>query len=493
MQLWGFNFTNLIFYEVVFTSSTNIISTGFLFFTLFFIFFFSFFVVILRQIYKDVLYSTYDKYISFYFIFFISFFLIFFLLECAENQLSAVNILNYNLFNSNFQTSNIVFFVLFLLITPVTLTLLVRNEQFSTFFCVFNFTLLFLIVLFLLNTQNLIGLVMGYELLFIPAFFIMRRTVYSSSAQSAYSVFTVWSVIGSLVVVTGAVYLLVLNNLNALNNLSLLQNKLTDKELFLLSLFFFIGFGVKMPIWPFHYWLTRVHVEASTGFSIFLSGFLVKAAVFVAWKVIAHLGVTTINVFFTAICLFSVLDGVLKLPLQTDLKKLVAFATVFEMGLIYLFIIWKPIQSFVYVYTFCFSHAFLSGLMFFLVEVLYTRAGTRSVDVLSGLAIYFPSVAKIVWIFLFIFWGLPFTLKFFIEFWVLICFFNSNSFILLFFILFILFFSNVFVTKTWLQILYGNPTVKVFQSDLTTWESLVTYYLIFTNTIASVCFTYCVL
>lgn len=191
MQLWGFNFTNLIFYEVVFTSSTNIISTGFLFFTLFFIFFFSFFVVILRQIYKDVLYSTYDKYISFYFIFFISFFLIFFLLECAENQLSAVNILNYNLFNSNFQTSNIVFFVLFLLITPVTLTLLVRNEQFSTFFCVFNFTLLFLIVLFLLNTQNLIGLVMGYELLFIPAFFIMRRTVYSSSAQSAYSVFTV--------------------------------------------------------------------------------------------------------------------------------------------------------------------------------------------------------------------------------------------------------------------------------------------------------------
>jgi NADH-quinone oxidoreductase subunit M len=43
---------------------------------------------------------------------------------------------------------------------------------------------------------------------------------------------------------------------------------------------FFVGFGVKIPVWPFYYWLTKVHVEASTGFSIFLSGFLVKTAVF---------------------------------------------------------------------------------------------------------------------------------------------------------------------------------------------------------------------
>ena len=82
-----------------------------------------------------------------------------------------------------------------------------------------------------------------------------------------------------------------------------------------------------------------MHVEASTGFSIFLSGFLVKAAVFVCWKVIVLLGISNVNAIFTCICLYSVLDGVVKIPLQTDLKKLVAFATVFEMGLIYLFIL----------------------------------------------------------------------------------------------------------------------------------------------------------
>lgn len=82
-----------------------------------------------------------------------------------------------------------------------------------------------------------------------------------------------------------------------------------------------------------------MHVEASTGFSIFLSGFLVKAAVYVCWKVVMLLGISNINIVFTCLCLYSVLDGVIKIITQTDIKKLVAFATVFEMGLIYLFIL----------------------------------------------------------------------------------------------------------------------------------------------------------
>lgn len=139
-----------------------------------------------------------------------------------------------------------------------------------------------------------------------------------------------------------------------------------------------------------------MHVESSTGFSIFLSGFLVKAAVFVCWKVVVGLGVVTAHPFFILLCLFSVLDGALKLSVQTDVKKLVAFATVFEMGLIYLFLLWRPGQSYTYVFAFCFAHAFLSGLMFYLVDLVYARAKTRSVDMLSGLVVYFPNLVKVV-------------------------------------------------------------------------------------------------
>jgi len=37
-----------------------------------------------------------------------------------------------------------------------------------------------------------------------------------------------------------------------------------------------MGFGVKIPIWPFLSWLLKAHVEASVEFSILLSGFIVK-------------------------------------------------------------------------------------------------------------------------------------------------------------------------------------------------------------------------
>jgi len=55
--------------------------------------------------------------------------------------------------------------------------------------------------------------------------------------------------------------------------------------------------------------------------------------------VIVGLGLQTLNPVFIFLCFFSVFDGALKLGVQTDIKKLVAFATVFEMGLIYFFLL----------------------------------------------------------------------------------------------------------------------------------------------------------
>ena len=148
--------------------------------------------------------------------------------------------------------ADIVFFSLFLLITPVTMVLLVRDEKFSILFCALNFAFLSVVVMFLVTTTNVVGLVMGYELVFIPSFFIMRRTVYSSSALSAYSVFTVWSVLGSLVVVSGAVYLIVVTGATAFTEATEV-GALSEADMTVASFLFFVGFGVKIPVWPFHY------------------------------------------------------------------------------------------------------------------------------------------------------------------------------------------------------------------------------------------------
>lgn len=383
-----------------------------------------------------------------------------------------------------------VFLFLFIVTVPLTLTLLLREEKMTSAFCISNFVFLFVVVVFMCRTQDFLGLVMGYELLFVPAFFIMRRTIYSAAAQSAYSVFTVWSVLGSLIVVAGSLLLFCSCGVSDFWDIRQAMPTLPQSLKSTVAVLLFVGFGVKIPIWPFHYWLARVHVEASTGFSIFLSGFLVKAAVFSCWKLIFAFNLCLESPVLIALCLFSVFDGAAKLAVQTDLKKLVAFATIFEMGLIYLFLLWKPEQSGLFVFLFCVSHAFLSGLMFFLVEVVYVRAHTRNLEALSGLVVYYPALSKSVWAMLFVFWGLPFTVKFFVEFWVLLSLLNTGALWLFALVFFILLCANIFVTKAWLQVLYGSPQSKYFAPDMSSWETLFVFFVVFANILPAVAFTY---
>lgn len=110
----------------------------------------------------------------------------------------------------------------------------------------------------------------------------------------------------------------------------------TKNEIYFLYTFFFIGFGFKIPIWPLHFWLTKTHVEASAGFSMYLSGFLVKTALYGFYKYTNILGLGLNTTFFIVIALVGVVDASIKMFSQIDLKKLVAYCTIQEMNLIYL-------------------------------------------------------------------------------------------------------------------------------------------------------------
>lgn len=92
-----------------------------------------------------------------------------------------------------------------------------------------------------------------------------------------------------------------------------------------------IGFGVKLPVWPFYGWLPKAHVEASTNFSIFLSGVLVKFAFFGLLKLLLTLELEPRLVEAYPFLLVGMVESVFKLFYQIDLKKLVAYSTVVEM------------------------------------------------------------------------------------------------------------------------------------------------------------------
>lgn len=125
------------------------------------------------------------------------------------------------------------------------------------------------------------------------------------------------------------IYLFVSTNSTLFSSIELYN--FSKFEINLIFLLLLVGFGVKLPLWPFYDWLPKAHVEASTNFSIFLSGVLVKFAFFGFLKCITSLNSEITFIFIFPYLLIGVIDSVLKIFHQIDIKKVIAFATVAEM------------------------------------------------------------------------------------------------------------------------------------------------------------------
>ena len=229
----------------------------------------------------------------------------------------------------------------------------------------------------------------------------------------------------------------------------------TNDEIWYLYLLIFLGFGFKVPIWPFQYWLTKTHVEAPAGFSIFLSGFLVKTAIYGFWKITNEFGSEIDTSFFSMFVIMGVIDASLKMWGQLDLKKLVAYGTVQEMNIIYLAFLWGDSGAFIGGVIFCITHAFLSPLMFYLVDCIQRRYSTRIVSEISGILHTTPNLGISILIMQVLYSGLPGTLKFLSEFYIfsgLLCSAPLSTIFLLYAANFL---GLIGFSKCWYNVVFG--------------------------------------
>lgn len=257
-----------------------------------------------------------------------------------------------------------------------------------------------------------------YEALLIPSFLFVYFISPSRRATQASLYFLIWTQIGSFLVLCFVGYVMYLTG-----NTSFTFFKsfvFTKTEIWFLYMCLFFGFGFKVPVWPFHYWLTKTHVEAPTGFSIFLSGFLVKSAVYGFYRLSNLLGGDLETSFFSVFCFLGVIDASLKMWSQTDLKKLVAFATIQEMSLLYLAFCWGDGVAIFGGVLFCITHAFLSSLFFYLVDCIQRRYNSRSVVELSGILHTTPNLGIAILLGVILYAGLPGTLKFTSELYIFV-------------------------------------------------------------------------
>ncbi|HIB05743.1 MAG TPA: NADH-quinone oxidoreductase subunit M, partial [Candidatus Marinimicrobia bacterium] len=185
----------------------------------------------------------------------------------------------------------------------------------------------------------------------------------------------------------------------------------------------FIGFAIKVPVFPFHTWLPLAHVEAPTAISVLLAGILLKLGIYgilrinyglmpdgVYWFSGALAGLGLINVIWGGLCALA----------QTDLKKLVAYSSVNHMGyaLIGMAAViaagesnglnLRAAQAGLGGAVFqMFNHGTISAMLFILVGVIYDRAHHREIAGFGGLAAQMPIYTGITAVAFFAGLGLP--------------------------------------------------------------------------------------
>ena len=174
----------------------------------------------------------------------------------------------------------------------------------------------------------------------------------------------------------------------------------------------FVGFAVKVPMFPFHTWLPDAHVEAPTPISVILAGVLLKLGTYgmirICFSMFPDVAMTPEIMESIAIFGFvGIVYGALCAMAQKDFKKLIAYSSVSHMGYVLLGLASMNTIGFNGAVFQMFNHGCITSILFLLVGVVYDRVHDRTIDKFGGLANIMPGYFFIVMIAFFAALGLP--------------------------------------------------------------------------------------
>jgi len=192
---------------------------------------------------------------------------------------------------------------------------------------------------------------------------------------------------------------------------------------------FFLGFAVKVPMFPFHTWLPYAHGQAPTIGSIILAAVLLKMGSYGFVRFSLPLFPDASVYFLIPIAILAiimVIYGAMVAYAQEDMKQVIAYSSISHMGIVILGTFAMNAEGITGSIFLMLSHGIVSGALFMLVGVIYDRRHTKLMRDFGGLAQVMPNFATIYGIMLMASVGLPLTVGFVGEFLSLAGFYKVN-------------------------------------------------------------------
>jgi NAD(P)H-quinone oxidoreductase subunit 4 len=235
--------------------------------------------------------------------------------------------------------------------------------------------------------QNLLLFFLFYELELIPLYLLIAIWGGEKRGYAA-TKFLIYQALSGIILLAGFLSWAWFAKTGDFNYQSLAATNLpANLQLLFLSIIL-LGFGVKMPLVPFHTWLPDAYVEASTPVSMLLGGIVSKLGAYGlirfglglfpdAWVIVAP--------WLTVIAVITAVYGSLIAIAQTDIKKTIAYSSVAHLSYVLLATAAGNSLSVLGAVCQMVAHGLILALLFNLVGIIESKTGTRELSKLHGL------------------------------------------------------------------------------------------------------------
>jgi NADH-quinone oxidoreductase subunit M len=273
---------------------------------------------------------------------------------------------------------------------------------------------------------NLIEFYLFFELMLIPSYFLIARWGYGDRDRISFMYF-MWTHVGALALLAGILTLWVVSGTF---DLSALASAVIPKPYrFWITIMILMGLLVKMAAFGVHIWLPHAHAEAPTPISALLSPAMIGIGGYAIVRILMTISpdlIGAISFQLSIWALITMIYGALMALVQDDIKRLMAYSSISQMGYILLGIASIQIQGVSGSMFHYLSHGMGKGILFMVAGIIIVQAhGTRSISKLGGLARKMPVTATAALIGFLTILGVPPTSGFISEFLIFLGLVNS--------------------------------------------------------------------